>query len=344
MLKKYLIKFVKTILPLALGVYLVWHSFSNLSAQDLDTFYDKLREANYFWIVFALLFSVIALFSRAYRWSLALEPIGHQTKFWNRYHAIMIGYLINFTIPRAGEASRAGMLYKSEGVPFGTSFGTIVAERAIDFIVLAGIGLFTAFLAYDDFFILLNEVQTFDFKSTDSLKTTDDFSLMSILLFIGGVFLITGLIIFFKHKKFQRKVIEFVKNVFAGLISIFKVKSPSKYILHTLIIWFAYILMFVFPFFSLEETVDFPFKGYLLGFIAGSLGIILTNGGIGTYPILVGLVVAFYIKGDYPEQALAIGTALGWIIWLSQTVLMIILGLISLALLPNNFEKTDESH
>lgn len=342
MLKKYLIKFVKTVLPLLLGVYLVWHSFSSLSEKGLETFYDKLGEANYFWIVFALIFSVIALFSRAYRWSLALEPIGHHTKFWHRYHAIMIGYLINFTIPRAGEASRAAMLYKSEGVPFGTSFGTIVAERAVDFIVLSGIGLLTAFLAYDDFFILLNEVQTFDFGSSVNSASTSDYSLKSIILFIGLIFVITGVFFFFKNKKFQKKAIEFVKNVFAGLLSIFKVKSPSKYILHSFIIWFAYILMFVFPFFSLEETADFPFKGYLLGFIAGSLGIILTNGGIGTYPILVGLVVAFYIKGEYPEQALAIGTALGWIIWLSQTLLMIILGLISLALLPNNFEKKDE--
>lgn len=342
MLKKYLIKFVKTVLPLLLGVYLVWHSFSSLSDKDLETFYNKLGEANYFWIVFALLFSVIALFSRAYRWSLALEPIGHQTKFWHRYHAIMIGYLINFTIPRAGEASRAAMLYKSEGVPFGTSFGTIVAERAVDFIVLSGIGLLTAFLAYDDFFILLNEVQTFDFGSSVNSSSSDDYSLKSFFLFVGVIFVITGIIFFFKNKKFQKKAIEFLKNVFAGLLSIFKVKSPSKYILHTFIIWVAYLLMFVFPFFCLEETANFPLKGYLLGFIAGSLGIILTNGGIGTYPILVGLVVAFYIKGEHPEQALAIGTALGWIIWLSQTLLMIILGLISLALLPNNFEKTDE--
>ena len=91
-----------------------------------------------------------------------------------------------------------------------------------------------------------------------------------------------------------------------------------------------------------QLTANFPFSGILLGFIAGSLGIILTNGGIGTYPILVGIVVAFYIGKDYPEHAFAICTALGWIIWLSQTLLMIVLGLISLILTPNNFTKEHE--
>jgi hypothetical protein len=80
-------------------------------------------------------------------------------------------------------------------------------------------------------------------------------------------------------------------------------------------------------------------SGIFLGFIAGSLGIVLTNGGIGTYPVLVGLVVAFYIGKDYPEEALGIGTALGWIIWLSQTIMMIVLGLISLVLIPKNFTE-----
>ncbi len=337
MLKKYLILFVKTVLPLLLGVYLIWHSFSSLTDDELKIFYNKLSEANYFWIIFALFFSLLALFSRAYRWNLALEPIGYKTKFWHRYHAIMIGYLINYTIPRAGEASRAAMLYKSEGVPFPTSFGTIVAERAVDFICLCLIGLLTVILAYDDFFLLLNEVQSFDFGTTTE---TSEYSLKSIVLIIGLIGFTTSLIFFFKNKKFQSKVLEFIKNVIAGLLSIFKVKSPSNYLLHTSIIWIAYLLMFALPFFSLEETTNFPVKGYLLGFIAGSLGIILTNGGIGSYPVLVGLVVAFYIgRDDSSGSALAIGTALGWIIWLSQTLLMIILGLISLALLPNNFKK-----
>jgi hypothetical protein len=97
--------------------------------------------------------------------------------------------------------------------------------------------------------------------------------------------------------------------------------------------------MFALPFQSLVQTANIPFTGILLGFIAGSLGITFTNGGIGTYPLLVGLVVAFYIGKDYPNDAQAIGNALGMLIWVGQTLLMIILGLISLILLPKNYSK-----
>ena len=340
MFKKYFIKVLKTILPLLLGVYLIWHSFASLSDKDEIQFYKAIKEANYFWIISGLIFSVLALFSRAHRWKYALEPIGYKTKFWHRYHAIMIGYLVNYTIPRAGEASRAAMLYKSDEIPFTTSFGTIIAERAVDFIVLAFLGCLTAFTAYDDFFELIGQIKSFDFGS--SAQSTSTFPWKLIILSTIGLIGVVGIIVFIKSKKIRDKIIQFGKEVISGLFSILKLDNPKGYIFHTLFIWIAYLLMFALPFLSLKETANFPFSGILLGFIAGSLGIILTNGGIGTYPILVGIVVAFYLGKDYPEHAFAIGTALGWIIWLSQTLLMIILGLISLILIPNNFTKEHE--
>ena len=96
--------------------------------------------------------------------------------------------------------------------------------------------------------------------------------------------------------------------------------------------------MFALPFFALKQTDHFPLTGIFLGFIASLIGVVLTPGGIGTSPVLVSLVVAFYIGDEY-KDALGIGNALGWILWLSQTLLMIILGIISFILLPNNFKQ-----
>ena len=101
--------------------------------------------------------------------------------------------------------------------------------------------------------------------------------------------------------------------------------------------------MFALPFYSLEQTSGVPVSGILLGFIAGSLGITFTNGGIGTYPLLVGLVVTFYLQHEYPEDAQAVGNALGMLIWATQTLLMILLGLISLWLLPKNYVIQNEN-
>ena len=81
----------------------------------------------------------------------------------------------------------------------------------------------------------------------------------------------------------------------------------------------------------------------LAGFIAGTFSIILVQGGIGVYPAAVGLIVTTYLAPNEPG-ILPDALALGWIIWTSQTILMIILGLISLALNGKNVKfKHDES-
>ena len=117
---------------------------------------------------------------------------------------------------------------------------------------------------------------------------------------------------------------------------------PFSYLLHTAIIWICYLAMFALPFQALDATSQLSSDAILLGFIAGSLGITFTNGGIGTYPLLVGLVVAFYIGDSHPEGQ-AVGNALGMLIWTSQTILMILLGLLSLVLLPRNYSKEAEN-
>jgi uncharacterized membrane protein YbhN (UPF0104 family) len=326
---------LKTVLPLLLGIYLIWYFFNGMSEKSLAVFYSSLREANYVWIFLALVLSFLAICIRAYRWKYVLEPIGYKTKFWNRYHALMIGYLVNLTIPRAGEASRAAMLFRSDGVPFSKSFGTIIGERAVDLIMLASVAALTALLGYDAFMNIFHQIQT-QFAPADVSEGGLPWKL--IIYSVVGIFLTGLILIMFFNTKWRSKLIQFAQDVIAGVLSIFKSKNPGAYIFQTIFIWVLYIVYFAIPFLSLEQTKDFPMDGILLAFIAGSLGITFTNGGIGTFPILVGMVIVFYL-GDTVPDALAIGNALGMIIWVSQTLLLIILGLISLILLPKNNTK-----
>lgn len=335
MSKKIILTLIKTVLPLLIGVYLFWYFFTSMSTESKEQFYNALKSANYFWIILSVTLGVVAYFSRAHRWKYVLEPLGFETKFWNRYHAIMIGYLINLTIPRAGEASRSAMLYRSDGVPFTSSFGTIIGERAIDFVLLCSIATLTILVGHHDFNLIFQQIETqFGFKGFPWQK-------LLYIAILGGVVML-ALLVFIKNK-FTAKVRKFTKEIFAGVFSIFKSKNPFAYILHTLIIWGCYVSMFWVCFFALNETGSIPFSGILIGFIAGALGITFTNGGIGSYPLLVGLVVAFYIGQTEGENAQAIGNALGMLIWVSQTVLMILLGLLSLVLLPKNYSKHDQT-
>ena len=326
---------LKTVLPLALGVYLIWYFFTSMEPAAKVTFYKALREANYFWIFLSLLLSFCALLSRAYRWKYLLEPMGYKTPFWNRYHAIMIGYIVNLTIPRAGEASRAAMLYRSDGVPFAKSFGTILAERVFDLIMLLAVALLASVIGAGDFWKIKELIQEIGSDPESASKV------QIVKWIIVGIFALIFAVVFLV-KKIRQKLIGFIKGLVNGVLSVFKTKHPIAFIGHTLFIWILYIVYFAICFFALDETSHVPPTGMLLAFLAGSLGITLTNGGLGIFPIVVGLVIDYYLETQYGDRFSGIGGALGMIIWSSQTLLIIVLGVISFFLLPKNYSKDGE--
>ena len=70
-----------------------------------------------------------------------IEPLGYTLRFPNSLMAVFATYLVNYTIPRAGEITRATIITNYEGVPFEKCFGTIVAERIADLLVMLGLSL-----------------------------------------------------------------------------------------------------------------------------------------------------------------------------------------------------------
>lgn len=330
---------LKTVVPLLLGVYLVWYFFDSMSEETKLHFYEKLREANYSWIVLSLFISFAGLLSRAYRWKYVLEPLGYKTSLWNRYHALMIGYIMNLTIPRAGEATRAAMLYRSDGVPFSTSIGTIIGERAIDLVMLVGITFLTAAVGYEDFWTIKAKIQS-EFAGEPGREA----SLIGTIIFYSVILLVgAGLLAVLFIESLRKKLAGFVKNVLTGVFAIFRSRNPFAYVLHTFLIWATYVSYFWIAFWSLNETTGLPASAMLIGFVAGSLGITFTNGGVGAFPLVVGLVVSFYLGNKLgAETAQGIGYAIGMIIWVSQTLMMIVLGLISLMLIPKNYTSRNE--
>jgi hypothetical protein len=80
--------------------------------------------------------------------------------------------------------------------------------------------------------------------------------------------------------------------------------------------------------FALPETSEISFDVVIMGFIFGSLAVGFTNGGLGAYPLAIALIYSLYgISND-------VGVAFGWLVWTSQTLLTIFLGLLSYLLLP----------
>ena len=80
-------KTLKIILPLILGGFLVWYSFTIVSPKELLEYF---KGANYYWVSLGLLFGILSHISRAYRWKFLLEPIGFKPSFFNSTMAVLV--------------------------------------------------------------------------------------------------------------------------------------------------------------------------------------------------------------------------------------------------------------
>ena len=118
---------------------------------------------------------------------------------------------------------------------------------------------------------------------------------------------IAGVVLMVVSQKFRNRFISLGKGVWEGITSIFRSKYKLPFIGHTIFIWIMYILFFAFCFPALEATADIGIDGIMAGFVAGTIGIILVQGGIGVYPAFVGLVLTLYIGQDLYPQAVALG-------------------------------------
>lgn len=304
-------KTLKITLPLAFGGFLVWYSLSHISISTLVSYF---KNANYWWILLGLFFGILSHLSRAYRWRFILEPIGYKPKLGNSILAVLVGYLVNLAIPRAGEVSRAAVLANYENVPFEKGFGTIVAERIADLIMMLVIILITLFVQFDFIYDLLT-------KNFDPTKI-----ILLLVLLIAGFFIFTSFVK--KAKKgFLLKIKTFVSGLVEGVTSIFKMKKKWAFIFHTFFIWAMYVAMF-WATIPAIEGLQVPIGGVLIGFIAGAFSIAATNGGIGLYPVAVAGALALF---GVPEEP---ATAFGWIMWTAQTAMIIIFGGLSFLVLP----------
>ncbi|WP_418638102.1 lysylphosphatidylglycerol synthase transmembrane domain-containing protein [Winogradskyella sp.] len=303
---------LKVVLPLLLGVGLVWYSLSKISIPILIQYF---KDANYSWIILGVVMGILSHVSRAYRWIYMVEPLGFKPNFGNSIMAVYSAYLINFTIPRAGEIARASILTNYEGIPFDKGFGTIVAERVADTIMLLSIVAIAFFLEFEfiyDFF-----AQKFNPSSL----------LLGIAVLLLGVLLV---LLFVKksRSKFALKVKGFVLGLIEGAFSIFKMKKKWAFIGHTFFIWLMYVLMFYVTTFALPELQNIPIVAVLIGFILASFSIAATNGGIGSFPEAVVIAFSLFGMADDPSRAF------GWIMWSTQTLVIVVLGGLSLLYLP----------
>jgi len=314
--KKSFIKFLKVAIPLGIGILVIYYSLSAATPEERATLWKNIKDANPVYIAASLVFGTLSHLSRAYRWQYLLQPMGYHPKLSNRFMAVMAAYLANLGIPRSGEFLRGALLTTYEEVPFEKAFGTIISERIADFIMLLLVVGFAITLQTDMLLTYLKE------QNINPLYT------VAFLIFAVG-----GIIAGFKIiQRAQTGILVKLKNFMNGLIegmqSILNMRNKWAFIGHTLFIWAMYVLMFWVIKFTIPEISYASTATILAAFVIGSFAISVTNGGIGVYPISIGALFVFF---GYSKEG---GEAFGWIVWGSQTLLVLVLGALSFLFLP----------
>ncbi len=312
---------------LSLGIFLVWWSIRDLSPDDKSHIKFALRRARYWLIipVFGILF--LSHYTRAMRWRLLIEPLGYRPGRANTFFAVMIGYLANQAFPRMGEVLKCTVLARYEKVPADKLIGTIILERLVDAITLVIIFAITLILQPG----LYHELMDTFFHSPDESgkKTIPGYV---ILIIIAGLLLIALVVWMIIKKKKPADLPTLFKliaaRIWEGITAIRYLKKKGQFILLSVLLWSLYLIAGYIGFFALQETEQYGIKEAFTVLSAGSVGMVVTPGGIGAYAYILEKTMQLY--GSQKGVALAFG----WLLWLVQTAVILIGGLISFAALP----------
>ncbi len=321
-MKTLIFKILKFFLFFAIGAFIFWLIYKD---QDIERIKSVLKnEVNYFWVIIALFIGVLSHISRTLRWGLMIEPVSHKPRFINTFLAVMVGYLMNLALPRMGEISRCGVLARNEKISFTKLIGTVVAERAVDMVSL---------LILLAVVIIVQFKEMFRFMSSNPEIKSKIYSIAVSPVLLVGIFIIIIAIIIFRrtlsHTVFYKKISDVVKNLKEGFVSIGSVRKKGWFFFHSVFIWFLYYLMLYVVFFAFDFTKHLSPVAGLTTFVLSSFGMVApVQGGIGAWHFMA--IEALSLYGIAKQN----GLIFAFVAHTTMTLMMIILGLVSLIILP----------
>lgn len=323
--KKNYLKLIFTIaISVVVAAFFMWIALRGINFTVIKEYFSN---ANYFWVIISALLALLAYWFRAIRWNLLLEPMGYSISTSYSLWSISFGYLINLTIPRFGEIARATALFKVEEVPVDKSFGTIILERVVDLLCMMIFLCFTLILKYD-------AILTF-YRQSDINIPLDKMAILGILIILGGsVFFILRDKL--KHLPVIGKIVNIFGGITKGILSIFKLKQPIKFIAYSLCIWGAYYLSTYLICFAIEGTSEFTFADGFYLVVVGTLGMMIpASGGIGAFhfALKLGIGALFLSMGKSVSDGEEVGLAYAFISHTMQLIIMVVMGLIAIPIL-----------
>ena len=333
-MRKRLFSILQYVLFLGGGLFLVWWQLKEMTPEDTKEFYHAFTYANYWLIIPIIIMCLASHLSRSMRWKLLMEQLGYEPKLKNVFSVTIIGYLANAAVPRLGEILKCTFLSKYEKLKVDKLVGTILIERTFDVICyLVFIGI-TVLIQID----VVGDFVRQKFRAFGASAALPWWVKLTILAgFIVGMLL---LLKFFFRKFPQSRILIKIKNFFSGMAEGFKtiqnLKKRKLFLAHTLFIWAMYLLQIYLGFQAMSGTSHLGIKAACSVLTLATLAMIITPGGIGSFPLFVKQTLIIY------GIASPIGKAFGWLIWGVSSGIIIVAGLICLAILPYINRKKNE--
>ena len=106
--------------------------YAAFQGTDKEQLLAAIASADYQWLLVMFLLLMLSHCLRSWRWRYLLDPIKKGIGIRNLFSGVMVGYLINNILPRAGELVRPYTIGKLESVSRSAALGTIVVERMMD--------------------------------------------------------------------------------------------------------------------------------------------------------------------------------------------------------------------
>lgn len=331
--KKIIPDILKTVLFVGLGILFIWLSVKDLSKEDIHMIFSSMALVNnpqgWLFIGLSVLAIVAADLIRAARAELLLKSIHYRPRFSMMFYSVMVCYIANLALPRLGEILRCTFLQRYENIPFQKSLGTVILERAVDVVCW----LFLLIIA-----LLLNNGLLSNLIVDQSQQLTlEEWFAQKGLSYVGNylLYIIIGVIVllivvirltrnWWQKRPALVKVADFFKGIWRGFVSIKDIPNPWHFVFWTVAMWGSYYLGVYLFFHALPYLQHIGPGAAFTVLIFGTIAFMISQGGLGAYPLITAGIVMLY--GISYTQ----GLAAGWIGWILQTAVSLVLGLFSL--------------
>lgn len=287
---------------LSVTVFFLWLAFRG---QDIGKLGHALIEQPILWFVLLAALNIISHLLRALRWKLLIEPVKPGVTVHNAFASLMIGFMVNGFLPRAGELVRSYVLGRKEQIPASSILSTVILERILDIISFASVLCIVVIFNSEAIIVWFPWL-----TGKELLMDGVAIALLSMLLLLFVKSAVVFSLVRYLTRLFPGRSRQRAEQIIESFISGFKASTDSKnypaIALLTCTIWPMYVVILYLPLqlFGMEQLSFIA--AVTLQLLSGLASAMPTPNGIGSYHSFLAFTLS---KGYGIDHAHAIAYA-----------------------------------